>query len=199
MGVEDDDAVIAVQLTDGGSEVLIGTRQGQAIRFAETDVRSMGRTAYGVRGIALREGDEVVAMEVVKPGGTVLTVTANGYGKRTALDEYRLQSRGGYGIINIQTSDRNGAVVGITYVSDEHELMVITQQGQTLRMHATDVRAIGRATQGVRLIGVAEGDSVVSVVRVEDQNGGDDTAADGSDVSGEPGDGEPENETPPEE
>ena len=171
MGVEDDDAVIAVQLTDGSSEVLIGTRQGQAIRFTETDARPMGRTAYGVRGIALREDDEVVAMEVVKPGGTVLTVTANGFGKRTALEEYRLQSRGGYGIINIQTSDRNGRVVGITYVSDEHELMIITQQGQTLRMHAADVRAIGRATQGVRLIGVAEGDSVVSVVRLEDQNG----------------------------
>src|SRR5262249_36006922 len=111
MGVEDDDAVIAVQETDGSSEVLIGTRNGEAIRFKEEDVRSMGRTAYGVRGIALRDGDEVVAMEVVKPGGTVLTVTANGYGKRTDLDEYRLQSRGGYGIINIQTSDRNGAVV----------------------------------------------------------------------------------------
>jgi DNA gyrase subunit A len=171
MGVEDDDAVIAVAETDGGSEVLIGTRNGQAIRFPEADVRSMGRTAYGVRGIALRENDEVVAMEVVRPGGTVLTVTANGYGKRTDLDEYRVQSRGGFGIINIQTSDRNGHVVGIAYVSDQHELMFITQQGQTLRMHAGDVRAIGRATQGVRLIGVAEGDSVVSVVRLEDQNG----------------------------
>jgi DNA gyrase subunit A len=178
MGVEDDDAVIAVQETDGNSEVLIGSRNGQAIRFPEADVRSMGRTAYGVRGIALREGDEVVAMEVVKPGRTVLTVTSKGYGKRTDLDEYRLQSRGGYGIINIQTSDRNGPVVGIAYVSEEHELMLITQQGQTLRMHAGDVRVIGRATQGVRLIGVAEGDSVVSVVRLEDQNGGDDTGVD---------------------
>ncbi len=115
-------------------------------------------------------------MEVVRPGGTVLTVTANGYGKRTALEEYRLQSRGGSGIINIQTSDRNGVVVGIAYVSDEHELMLITQQGQTLRMGAKDVRVIGRATQGVRLIGVAEGDQVVSIVRLEDQgdaNGGD--------------------------
>jgi DNA gyrase subunit A len=180
-----------VQETDGSSEVLIGTRNGQAIRFPEADVRSMGRTAYGVRGIALREGDEVVAMEVVKPGLTVLTVTEKGYGKRTDLDEYRLQSRGGYGIINIQTSDRNGAVVGIAYVSEAHELMLITQQGQTLRMHAGDVRAIGRATQGVRLIGVAEGDSVVSVVRLADQNGdqnGDDGAVDES---------EPPVDTPP--
>jgi DNA gyrase subunit A len=199
MGVEDDDAVIAVQLTDGSSEVLIGTRQGQAIRFEETDARPMGRTAYGVRGIALREGDEVVAMEVVKPGGTVLTVTANGYGKRTALEEYRLQSRGGYGIINIQTIDRNGAVVGITYVSDEHELMLITQQGQTLRMHATDVRAIGRATQGVRLIGVAEGDSVVSVVRLEDQNGDEsplDESVTPTDEGGTPSEEPPDGSTP---
>ena len=140
MGIEEDDALLAVQQTDGKSEVLIGTRQGQSIRFPEEDVRSMGRTAYGVRGIALKEDDEVVAMEVVRPGGTVLTVTANGYGKRTALEEYRLQSRGGSGIINIQTSDRNGVVVGIAYVSDEHELMLITQQGQTLRMGAKDVR-----------------------------------------------------------
>jgi DNA gyrase subunit A len=180
MGVEDDDAVIAVQETDGSSEVLIGTRNGQAIRFPEADVRSMGRTAYGVRGISLREGDEVVAMEIVRPGGTVLTVTANGYGKRTDLDEYRIQSRGGSGIINIQASDRNGAVVGIAYVSDQHELMFITQQGQTLRMHAGDVRVIGRATQGVRFIDVAEGDSVVSVVRLAE--GGDEVAVEDSDA-----------------
>jgi DNA gyrase subunit A len=180
MGVEDDDAVIAVQETDGSSEVLIGTRNGQAIRFPEADVRSMGRTAYGVRGISLREGDEVVAMEIVRPGGTVLTVTANGYGKRTDLDEYRIQSRGGSGIINIQASDRNGAVVGIAYVSDQHELMFITQQGQTLRMHAGDVRVIGRATQGVRFIDVAEGDSVVSVVRLAE--GGDEVAVEDGDA-----------------
>jgi DNA gyrase subunit A len=187
MGIDDDDALLAVQHTDGKSEVLIGTRQGQSIRFPEEDVRSMGRTAYGVRGIALKEDDEVVAMEVVRPGGTVLTVTANGYGKRTALEEYRLQSRGGSGIINIQTSDRNGVVVGISYVSDEHELMLITQQGQTLRMGAKDVRVIGRATQGVRLIGVAEGDEVVSIVRLEDQGGtnGSEAETDGN-GGGEP-------------
>jgi DNA gyrase subunit A len=186
MGVEDDDALLAIAQTDGRSEVLIGTRQGQSIRFPEDDVRSMGRTAYGVRGIALKDDDEVVAMEVVRPGGTVLTVTANGYGKRTALEEYRLQSRGGSGIINIQTSDRNGVVVGIAYVSDDDEVMLITQQGQTLRMQARDVRVIGRATQGVRLIGVAEGDQVVSIVRLEDQgaaNGG----GNGSDLDGNGG------------
>jgi DNA gyrase subunit A len=191
MGVEEDDAVIAVQMSDGASEVLIGTRNGQAIRFSETDVRAMGRGAYGVRGIALREGDEVVAMEVVRTGGAVLTVTANGYGKRTDLEEYRLQTRGGSGIINIQTSDRNGPVVGISFVSGDDELMLITQQGQTLRMRASSIRAIGRATQGVRLIGVAEGDLVVSVVRVAEQNGveepGDQAPADadGGETEGE--------------
>ena len=118
----------------------------------------MGRTAYGVRGISLRDDDEVVAMEVVREGGTLLTVAQNGYGKRTELDEYRLQSRGGVGIINIQTSDRNGKVVGIAYVHDDDELMIISQQGMILRMRAGDVRAIGRATQGVRLIEMEEGD-----------------------------------------
>jgi DNA gyrase subunit A len=115
-------------------------------------------------------------MEVVREGGTMLTVTQNGYGKRTELEEYRLQSRGGVGIINIQTSERNGAVVGIAYVHDDDELMLISQQGKILRMVASDVRAIGRATQGVRLIGMEEGDQVVSVARLAereaDENGG---------------------------
>jgi DNA gyrase subunit A len=116
-------------------------------------------------------------------------VTANGYGKRTDLEEYRLQSRGGSGIINIQTSDRNGVVVGIAYVSGSDEVMLITQQGQTLRMHAQDVRVIGRATQGVRLIGVAEGDQVVSIVRLEDQ--GEANGNGGESNGGGNGEGEP--------
>jgi DNA gyrase subunit A len=137
-----------------------------AIRFPEADVRAMGRTAYGVRGIALREDDEVVGMDVLAPGGTILSVTEQGYGKRTELDEYRVQSRGGIGIINIQTSDRNGKVVGIAYVHDDDQLMLISQQGMILRMRAGDVRAIGRATQGVRLIEMEEGDAVVSVAKL---------------------------------
>ena len=174
MGVEDGDSVIAVEMTDGKEQVFIGTRDGMAIRFDETDVRPMGRTAYGVRGITLRDGDEVVAMEVVREGGTMLTVTQRGFGKRTELEEYRLQSRGGVGIINIQTSERNGKVVGMAYVHDEDELMLISQQGMILRMVARDVRSIGRATQGVRLLGVEEGDQVVSVARLaerEEENG----------------------------
>ena len=165
-GVADDDALIAAEITDGTGQIFLGTRRGQAIRFAESNVRAMGRTAHGVRGIMLRGQDEVVAMANVRPDGAVLTVTANGYGKRTDLGEYRVQSRGGVGIINIQTTARNGRVAGIAYVEDEDELMLITQQGKVLRMNTEGVRPIGRATQGVRLIEIDEQDQVVSLVRL---------------------------------
>jgi DNA gyrase subunit A len=170
MGVAEGDAVIAAQVSEGSNEIFIGTRDGMSVRFAESDVRSMGRTAYGVRGIALRENDEVVAMEVLKPGGTILSVTEQGYGKRTVLDEYRVQSRGGIGIINIQTSDRNGKVVGIAQVTDEDELMLITQQGKILRMASKAIRTIGRATQGVKLIDIEGDDRAVSIARLAEKD-----------------------------
>ena len=163
------DEVIAVRMTDGGDEIFLGTREGKAIRFAERDVRPMGRTAYGVRGISLRPDDEVVAMEVVRPDGSLLTVTEKGYGKRTPTAEYRLQSRGGFGIINIQTTERNGRVVGIASVVDGDELMLITQQGKLLRMETAGLRLIGRATQGVRLIEIDESDRVVSMARLPER------------------------------
>jgi DNA gyrase subunit A len=177
MGIEPGDAVIAVELSDGTEQVFLGTSNGMAIRFEESDVRPMGRTAYGVRGISLREDDEVVGMAVVRPGGTMLSVARNGYGKRTGLEEYRLQTRGGVGIINIQTSDRNGKVVGMAYVFEDDEVMLISQQGMILRMKAGDTRVIGRATQGVRLIEMEEGDQVVAIAKlaekeVETVNGG---------------------------
>jgi DNA gyrase subunit A len=130
-----------------------------------------------------------VAMEVVREGGTLLTVTQHGYGKRTDLDEYRLQSRGGLGIINIQISDRNGKVVGVAYVHDDDQIMFISQQGMILRTRAADVRTIGRATQGVRLIGMDEGDMVVSIAKLPEaerveENGGENGGAEGP---GEPG------------
>jgi DNA gyrase subunit A len=177
MGIDEGDSVIAVELSDGREQVFLGTRAGMAIRFQETDVRSMGRAAYGVRGISLRDDDEVVAMEVVREGGTLLTVAQNGYGKRTGLDEYRLQTRGGVGIINIQTSDRNGKVVGIAYVGDDDELMIISQQGMIIRMRAGDVRTIGRATQGVRLIGMEEGDEVVAIAKLAEKEDDPDAPA----------------------
>jgi DNA gyrase subunit A len=203
MGVEEGDSVIAVEPSDGHEQIFLGTRDGMAIRFEETDVRPMGRTAYGVRGITLREGDEVVAMEVVRAGGTMMTVTQNGYGKRTELEEYRLQSRGGVGTIDIQTSDRNGKVVGIAYVHGDDELMLISQQGKILRMVTSAIRPIGRATQGVKLIGMEEGDQVVSVARLaekeveEGATNGD--AANGSEPASEAPETSDDGDTKPEE
>ena len=195
MDVEQGDAVIAVQVSNGDNEIFIGTRNGMSIRFRETDVRSMGRTAGGVRGIELREDDEVVAMEVLEPGGTILSVTEQGYGKRTELDEYRVQSRGGIGIINIQTSERNGKVVGMTQVHDDDELMLITQQGKILRMASRGIRTIGRATQGVRLIDIEGDDRAVSIARLAEKE------EDGSNGAVEPpaDPGAPANEPPPSE
>src|SRR5262249_22545259 len=175
MGVEAGDSVIAVELSDGKDQIFIGTRDGMAIRFKEEDVRSMGRSAYGVRGISMRDGDEVGAMEVVREGGTMLTVAQNVYGKRTELEEYRLQSRGGVGIINIQTSDRNGKVVGIAYLHDDDEVMLISQQGMILRLKAGGIRTVGGGRRGVRLSGMGEGDAVVSVAKLAEREDDDDT------------------------
>ena len=163
------DSVIAVVATDGTGELFLGTQGGMAIRFAETGVRPMGRTATGVRGITLRTGDEVVAMTEVRPGGALMTVCENGYGKRTELAEYRVQSRGGVGIINIQSNERNGKVIGVEHVRGEDELMLVTKQGKILRMLTWSIRAIGRATQGVRLIEMEKDDRVVSIARLADR------------------------------
>jgi len=167
MGIDEGDAVIDVQMSDGQSEIFIGTRDGKAIRFVEADVRGMGRTAFGVRGIQLREGDEVVAMQVAKPGGTLLTVTEKGYAKNTALDEYRVTGRGGLGVKNVEVTEKNGPVVAITQVHDNEELLVITEQGKILRTAANEIRTIGRATQGVRLMDLEGEDKIVSVALVE--------------------------------
>ncbi len=181
MGVAEGDAVVGAELTDGAGEIFIGTSAGKAIRFRETDVRAMGRTARGVRGVVLRGGDDVVAMTALRPSGTLLTVTERGYGKRTELGEYRVQSRGGVGIINIHASPRNGRVIGVAWVEQDDELMLVTQQGKILRMSTRDIRSIGRATQGVRLIGIDDDDRVVSIARLveknEDDGGDPDTGA----------------------
>jgi len=176
MGINEGDAVIAVGMSDGTNEIFIGTRSGMSIRFPEEDVRGMGRTAAGVRGISLRDHDQVVAMEVLAPGGTILSVTEQGYGKRTELEEYRVQSRGGKGIINIQTSERNGEVVGVAQVADDDELMLITQQGKILRMASNSIRTIGRATQGVRLIDIEGEDRAVSIARLAEKDTDDEGA-----------------------
>jgi DNA gyrase subunit A len=166
--VEDDDSLIAVAETDGTRDLVIGSRNGMAIRFAEADARPMGRTAYGVRGMQLRDGDVVVGMQVVTDAGTLLTACENGYGKRTDVAEYRRQTRGGIGLKNVQTSDRNGSVIGIASVIDSDELLLVTEQGQIIRMKAGDLRPIGRDTQGVRLMELAEGDRLVSMATLSE-------------------------------
>ena len=190
MGVEENDGVIAVRISDGAGELLIATRNGMAIRFSEGEVRAMGRTAYGVRGISLRDDDEVVAMEFVRPGTTVLTLTAHGYGKRTPIDDYRVTGRGGLGIINIQTTERNGRVVGVASVLDSDEVMLITQQGKMLRTSAGTISLIGRNTQGVRLIEMDEEDRAVSLARLEEQDS-DLTEPDGESAPSGTAEGEP--------
>ncbi len=161
-------------MPEGDSEAVLASRAGKAVHFAETDVRITSRTACGVKGIALASGDAVVSMAVVEREGTLLTVTDKGYGKRSRLEDYRLQSRGGKGLVNIKTTKRNGKVVTVPYVTDDDELMVITAQGMILRLAVKDFNILGRATQGVRLIQLDEGDHVVAVAKLaerEDENG----------------------------
>jgi DNA gyrase subunit A len=161
-----EDEMIDVWLTDGSNDIVLATRLGKAIRFPENTVRSMGRTAYGVRGISLGKDDFVVSMVVIKRQSSLLTVTERGFGKRSTIDDYRITNRGGKGIINIKTSARNGRVVAVKEVVESDELMIITQNGITIRMAIKDIRSIGRATQGVKLMNLDEGDWVVDVARL---------------------------------
>ena len=171
LGLEDGDKLIGVQVTDGQREILLGTRQGITIRFAESDVRPMGRTAYGVKGITLEEGNEVIGMETITPDSTtaILTVTEGGYGKRTPVGEYRVQGRGGKGIISVKTTERNGLAVGFLQVRDSDEIMLMAAQGKVLRCKVGDIREIGRNTQGVRILDLeGDEDRVVAVARLAD-------------------------------
>jgi len=161
--------VIGVRLTDGQQEIILATRKGKAIRFKESDVRKMGRTARGVRGITLKPDDEVVSMAVIVPNTTLLTVCAHGYGKRTTESEYRLQGRGGQGIITIKTTARNGDVVGMLQVADEDDMMMITDSGKIIRLRVSDIRTIGRNTQGVRLFEIDAESKVTSVARLAEE------------------------------
>jgi DNA gyrase subunit A len=167
--IEDDDRLIGVQLTNGKDELMLVTRQGMSIRFDEEQLRDQGRDTVGVWGIELEDGanDAVVSVEVVAPNATLLCISENGYGKKTSFEEYRNQSRGGKGIITMKTSDRNGAVVGAHSVRDNDAMMIMTQQGQMIRIGVHDIRTISRNTQGVRIINLAEGDIVVSATSVE--------------------------------
>jgi DNA gyrase subunit A len=164
--LDPNDDLIGVALTMGGNHIVLGTREGMAIRFDEKQVRSMGRVSRGVKGIKLRPKDGVVGMVIAEEGASLLTVCENGYGKRTSLEDYRPQSRGGIGLINIKTTDRNGKVVALKVVQAEDELMMITAKGIIIRTGLEQVRSIGRNTQGVRLIKLASGDKLVAAEKI---------------------------------
>jgi DNA gyrase subunit A len=158
--------LVEVNLTNGSEEVMIASKYGKAIRFSETDVRSMGRTAAGVRGIRLREKDEVVGMSILREGITLLAVTENGFGKRTKHEDYPLHRRGGRGVINIIPSVRNGPVVGILGVTEDNELMMTSAEGVVIRSPIKGISVIGRNTQGVTLMKLAKGDKVAAIAKV---------------------------------
>ena len=183
--LDKNERLIGVRLTYGNDEIILGTARGQAIRFKETDIRPTGRSAHGVKGITLKKGDVVRDMIVVEPDGCLLTVCENGYGKKTPFDEYRLQRRGGSGIINIKTSARNGVVVGLKSVRPGDELMIISTQGKVLRISADEFRSIGRATQGIRLARLDEGDKIGSLARVATEEGTEKTDGEETEETGD--------------
>ncbi|GBE55581.1 MAG TPA: DNA gyrase subunit A [Euryarchaeota archaeon] len=166
ISLEEGDELVDVELTDGKSEIIISTKYGKAIKFREGDVRPMGRTARGVKGINLRARDEVVGSEVIKKGETIFVVTEHGYGKRTKVEGYPIQSRGGKGVINIIPSVRNGLVIGILSVKDDDEIILTSSKGIVIRVPVKDISVIGRNTQGVKIMNLDKGDSVVALSKV---------------------------------
>ena len=166
INIVEGDELIEVKITSDGDEIVLASRKGMAIRFKEKDARPMGRATAGVRGLRLREGDEVVGMVVARPESTLLVVSELGLGKRTEVDAYRLQKRGGYGVINLKVSEKTGEVVAVRAVTEDEQLMMITKNGVVNRQRVSEIRVIGRATQGVRLMNLDKGDVVVDVARV---------------------------------
>ncbi len=166
LSIDEGDQLISVALTSGQDDLFLGTAEGQTIRFHEDAVRAMGRTARGVRGIQLAEEDSVVGMEVINADAAILTVSAKGLGKRTPCDEYRVQGRGGSGIITMKVNEKTGRVVALKQVTDNDEVMLITNSGKIIRMEVKNISLIGRNTQGVRLINLEEGESVSAVAKV---------------------------------
>ncbi|MGH7255937.1 MAG: DNA gyrase C-terminal beta-propeller domain-containing protein, partial [Nitrospirales bacterium] len=183
LSLDQGDKLIGAEITDGSREILMGTRQGIVIRFKEEEVRPMGRTAHGVRGIALEDENEVIGMETITADTdtAILTITQGGYGKRTPVSEYRIQGRGGKGIISVKTTDRNGPAVGFLQVRDEDEIMLITAKGKILRCRVDDIREAGRNTQGVRILDLEDRDDrIVSVARLAEPDEREDADGDGN-------------------
>ena len=175
INIREGDELIDVQITSGDDEIILASREGMAIRFKERDARTLGRVSAGVRGLRLKKKDVVVGMVVVREDSKLLVVSEKGMGKRSEVDEYRLQKRGGQGVINIKTSEKTGKVVAIKSVQDDEQLMLITRKGVVNRQRVDEIRVIGRATQGVKLMNLDDGDSVVDVARVviEDEENGE--------------------------
>lgn len=167
IGLDEDDEVIRVELTDGNCDLIIGTAEGMAIRFNETDARVMGRMARGVRAIRLDEGDIVVGASVVKEGTRLLVVSENGYGKKTELDEYHVQNRGGKGVLTYRITEQTGRLAGISTVTDEDDIMLITDAGVIIRLHTSDISTYSRVTKGVRLMRLDDDVKIVSLARTE--------------------------------
>ncbi len=190
LGLDENDRLIDVAVCREEDDVLIGTRDGMSIRFKAADARPMGRPAFGVRGIKLKDDDKVCGMALVTEGASLLTVCRNGFGKRTDFSDYPVQGRGGQGVINIRTIERNGPVVTLRAIGDGDDVMYITTGGQVVRTPAADISKIGRATQGVRLITLGEGDAVASAAGVAHDaggNGGDDPVVGAGDAAAVPG------------
>ncbi len=192
--LDEGDSLVGVAISHGSDEVILATKNGMSIRFSESDVRAMGRTARGVRGISLEDGDTVVSMTVVAGGsdgpnendqrvdraGQLLTACENGFGKRTSLDDYRVQGRGGKGLIDIKTDERNGPVVGACAIHDDSGLMIITSSGKIIRINASDLSVIGRNTKGVKLVDLEEGEKIAAVTHImeTEEEGGEDPSED---------------------
>jgi DNA gyrase subunit A len=178
--VNDDDAVLSVRVTDGSKDILLCATSGKIIRFSESDCRPLGRVSQGVKGIAIDDKDEVIGMAIIDDGAEILSVTSKGYGKRSSAADYRKQSRGGKGIIAMKLTDKTGVLTQIKPVTDKDDLMIITNNGQVIRTKIAGISLLGRNTQGVRLIKLKEGESVVAVEKILDPDSGNDTEADES-------------------
>ncbi|MBB6694770.1 DNA gyrase subunit A [Cohnella xylanilytica] len=175
ISLREDDDLIGVKLTDGEREIVMGTSEGMSIRFSEKDVRSMGRSATGVKGIQLDDNDKVIDMDVVDPDRDVLIVTSKGYGKRTPVAEYRTQTRGGKGIKTLNVTDKNGPIVSLKVVRDDEDLMIMTSSGTLIRTSMSGINTMGRITQGVKLINIKEEDFVATVARAPKSEDSDET------------------------
>ena len=198
--LREDDELIGVELTDDDDELMLATRQGQAIRFKETDIRSMGRNSMGVKSFDLAENDEVISVARIEAGKQVLAITQNGYGKRTDVSEFRVQSRGGKGIMAMRLTDKTGPMAAQLLVSEDEDIMLITDDGTIIRMPVSDISVIGRVSQGVRVMRVEEGSRIVCVTATERDEDEQDESEDGQteadsldmDVGGENSETQPE-------